>query len=127
MGRWSRALPEVNLLDLIPKRTIEHEIGDDNLVTLLAPRFKSAFLRKWLEPRLKQPFLKVKLDEVGSTVWLLCDGIRTVKEIAEPLRERFQDSLEPCYDRLGAFLQQLEGARFICYLNYEACLGERNR
>lgn len=127
MGRRSRTLPEVNLLDLIPKRLIEYEAGEDSIVTLLAPRFKSGILRKWLQPRLKRPLLKVKLDEIGSAAWLLCDGKRSVKEIAQPLRERFQDKIEPCYDRLGAFLGQLEGAHFICYLNYEACLEEQKR
>jgi hypothetical protein len=127
MGRRSRKPPEVNLLDLIPRRMIEHEIGDDNLVTLLAPRFKSSFLRKWLEPRMKRPYLKVRLDEIGSAVWLLCDGKRTVKEIAQPLRERFREKIEPCYDRLGQFMQNLEGNRFICYVNYEACLREQKR
>jgi hypothetical protein len=127
MGRRNKNQREVNLLDLVPKRIVDYEVGDDNTVTLLAPRFKSGLLRKWLQPRLKQPFLKVKLDEIGSAVWLLCDGKRSVKEIAHPLRERFQDTIEPCYDRLGVFLRQLEGNRFICYLNYEACLRERSR
>lgn len=122
MGRRRNALPEVNLLDLIPKRMIEHEVGEDNLVTLLAPRFKNACLRKWLEPRMKRPYLKIKLDEIGSAVWLLFDGKRSVKEIARPLRERFQEKIEPCYDRLGPFMQNLEGNHFICYVNYEACL-----
>ena len=127
VGRRNKALQEVNLLDLIPERIVEHEVGDDNLVTLLAPRFKSGILRKWLQPRLKRPFLKIKLDEIGSAVWLLCDGKRTVKDIAQPLQERFRDSIEPCYDRLGVFLRQLEGARFIRYINYEACRGVQIR
>lgn len=127
MGRRKNALQEVNLLDLIPERMIEHEVGDDNLVTLLAPRFKSAFMRKWLQPRLKRPFLKVKLDEIGSAVWLLCDGKRSVKEIAHPLRERFKEKIEPCYDRLGLFMRNLEANHFICYVNYESCLREREQ
>jgi hypothetical protein len=124
MGRKRRGPPEVNLLDLIPQRIIEHEIGSDDLVILLAPRFKNAFLRKHLQPRLKRPFLKVNLDEIGSAVWLLCDGKRSVGEIAEPLRERFRETIEPCYDRLGQFMQHLEANRFICFTNYEECLKE---
>ena len=127
MGRRRSAPQEVNLLDLVPKRMIEHEIGDDNLVTLLAPRFKNAFLKRWLEPRMKRPFLMVKLDEVGSAIWLLCDGKRSVKEIAQPLRDRFQEKIEPCYDRLGLFMQNLEGNQFIRYVNYEACLRKQER
>ena len=112
---------EINLLDLIPERMIEYEIDEENMVVLKAPRFKSRLLKKWLQPRLKNPYLKVKLDEIGSSVWLLCDGRRNVKEIAGILREKFQEKIEPCYDRLGKFFQQLERARFICYLNLEEC------
>lgn len=127
MGRRESSKREVNLLDLIPQRLIEYEIGDDDLVTLLAPRFRNRLLKKWLQPRLKHQYLKVRLDEIGSAVWLLCDGNRTVKEIAGPLRERFAEKIEPCFDRLSVFLQNLEGNRFICYVNYEACLEERRR
>jgi hypothetical protein len=127
MGRRGIKNREVNLLDLIPERIIEFEISDDGLVTLLAPRFRNKLLKKWLQPRLKRPYLRVKLDEIGSAVWLLCDGKRTVKEIAGPLRERFAEKIEPCFDRLSVFLRNLEGNRFICYVNYEACLEERSR
>ncbi len=127
MGRRGSTKREVNLLDLIPKRIIEYEIGDDDLVTLLAPRFSNRLLKRWLQPRLKRPYLGVRLDEIGTAVWLLCDGKRTVKEIAGPLRERFAEEIEPCFDRLSVFLRNLEGNRFICYVNYEACLEERSR
>jgi hypothetical protein len=121
MGQKGKKRFEINLLDLIPKRMIEYEVSDQGLVTLLAPRFKNRLLRKWLQPRLKNPFLKVKLDEVGSAVWLLCDGQKSVKEIAVPLKEMFEEKIEPCYDRLGMFFQQLEGAHFIYYVNLEDC------
>jgi hypothetical protein len=115
---------EINLLDLVPKRIIEYEVADDGIVTLFAPRFKSAFLRKWLQPRLKKPFLRVTLDEIGSAVWLLCDGGQNVKEIASQIQERFEEQIEPCYERMGLFFQQLEGARFITYTNLDQCYAE---
>jgi hypothetical protein len=113
---------EINLLDLIPKRLIEYDLGDEELVTLLAPRFKNRLLRRWFEPRLRNPLLKVKLDRIGSATWLLIDGKRNVKEIAAGLRERFGEEIEPCYDRLGLFMRQLEGSHFICFINVKECL-----
>ncbi|MCK4237246.1 MAG: PqqD family protein [Candidatus Krumholzibacteria bacterium] len=121
MGRKEKKKLEINLLELIPKRMIEYEVDDENMVTLKAPRFKNRLLKKWLQPRVKTPFLKVKLDEIGSSVWLLCDGQRNVKDMAGILREKFQEKIEPCYDRLGTFFQQLERTRFISYLNLEEC------
>ena len=90
-------------------------------MTLLAPRFKNRFLRRWLLPRFKRPFFKVELDDIGSSLWLLCDGERNVKEIARIIREHFDERVEPCYDRMGMFFQQLEGARFITYTNLDKC------
>jgi hypothetical protein len=126
MGRKDGRQREVNLLDLIPKRTVEYEVQNDGNVTLLVPRFRSGLLKKLVQPRLKRPYLKVKLDELGSAVWLLCDGRRSVKDIATPLRVRFHENIEPCYDRLAVFMRQLEGNRFICYVNFEACLEEHH-
>ena len=116
---------EINLLELIPNRVIEYDADENVIVTLQAPRFKSDFMRKWLQPRLKRPFLRVTLDEIGSSVWMLCDGRRKIGEIAEIMQRRFGDKIEPCYDRLGAFFQQLEHARFIAYSNLDECYVEK--
>ena len=124
MGRKKKR-GDINLLELVPCRMIEYEMSEDVIVTLQAPRFKSRFMRRWIEPRLKRPFLKVELDEIGSSVWMLCDGNRNVKDIAELMRRRFGERIEPCYERLGLFFQQLEANRFITYSNLEACYAER--
>ncbi len=126
LGRRKKKPLEVNLLELIPKRMVDHEIDETTIVTLLVPRFKNKLLKKWIEPRVKRRYLKVKLDEIGGAVWLLCDGQKNVKEIASVLREQFQEKIEPCYDRLGMFFQQLEQTELICYLNLEECRKVRN-
>jgi hypothetical protein len=116
---------EINLLDLVPTPIIGHEVNDDGIVTLHAPRFKSRILRRLLVPRLKRPSFKVELDDIGSALWLLLDGERDVKEIARVMHERFGERIEPCYDRMGMFFQQLERARFITYSNLDRCYVER--
>ncbi len=116
---------EINLLELVPCRVIEYDTDEESLVTLQAPRFRSDFMRKWLQPRLKRPYLKVSLDEIGSSVWMLCDGNRKIKDIAEIMQDRFGEKIEPCYERLGLFFQQLEHARFIAYSNLEECYVEK--
>jgi ribosome recycling factor len=77
------------------------------------------------QKHIKNIAIKVKLDDMGSEVWLLCDGTRNVKEIAELLKEKFKERIEPCHDRLGIFFQQLEMARFISYKNLGQCLKAR--
>ena len=76
-------------------------------------------MKRLFEPRHKSPYIKIKLDDIGSEIWLLCDGKRTVGEIAELAKEKFQERIEPRYERLGVFFRQLEGAHFIAYVNLE--------
>jgi hypothetical protein len=117
MGKRKRA--DVNLLDLVPRRIVEHEIDEARFVAILMPRFRNRVMKRLFEPRHKSPFIKIKLDEIGSEVWLLCDGTRNVGEIAAMMREKFNERIEPCNDRLALFFRQLEQARFISYTNLE--------
>jgi len=117
MGKTAKV--EVNLLDLIPRRIAEYEVDDARIVTVLVPRFGNRIMKRLFEPRLKRPFHRIKLDDIGSEVWLLCDGSRNVGEIAELMREKFKERIEPCYDRLGLFFRQIERARFVAYSNLE--------
>ena len=120
MGK--RTKTDVNLLDLVPRRIVEHEIDEAHLVTVLMPRFKNRFMKRLFEPRHKSPFIKINLDEIGSEVWLLCDGARTIGEISALMREKFNERIEPCNDRLAVFFRQLEQAHFVSYTNLEECL-----
>jgi len=107
--------PEINLLELIPVKNMQWEKKEDGLIVLLKPKFKHPFFKKHILPRLKYPFYKVKLDDVGSFVWERCDGKKTVKEIAHGLKEEFGEKVEPLYNRLALFLQNLEKNRFIYF------------
>ncbi|OQX83505.1 MAG: hypothetical protein B6D63_06110 [Candidatus Latescibacteria bacterium 4484_7] len=87
-------------------------------------KFKNKWMKKIFEPRLKTSFLKIKLDEIGSSVWMLCDGEKNIKEIGEILRERFHEKIEPCYERLNLFFKQLEEVKFVQFTNLDECLKE---
>ncbi len=106
---------KVNLLDLIPVRNINWKKEEDELIVLLQPKFKNPFLAKHLLPRLKNPYYKIRLDDVGSFLWERCDGILTVKELANCMKDRFGDKIEPLYDRIALFLQSLERNHLIKY------------
>lgn len=97
----------INLLDLKPIRSFEYVIQDDNKVTLLIPKFRDKILGKYLQTIIKKKYYKVKLDTLGSFVWLKCDGQTTVREIATKLKDVFGDAAEPAYDRVATFIQQL--------------------
>jgi hypothetical protein len=121
--RGKKRRSEVNLLELVPDKLLGSETGEDGVVTIRAPRFHNGILKRLIEPRLKRPYMMIRLDEIGTAVWEQIDGERTIGEIAAILRKRFGESIEPCNDRLAVFFAQLELSRFISYRNLEEVRG----
>jgi len=105
----------INLLDLIPVRTISWERNEKGLIVLLKPKFRHPFIVKHFLSRLRKPHYRINLDSIGSYVWEQCDGNRSVKEVAENMGQEFGEKVEPLYDRLTLFLQSLEKNHFIYY------------
>ena len=117
MFRRSRRRPEtIDWGDLRPRRLREYQDlpggGSRPRVSVLVPRFRSAFFARLTRSMELEPYL-VHLDEVGSFVWLRCDGSHRVAEIAELLREEFGEEILPLEERLTLFLSQLARGRLI--------------
>lgn len=110
-----KILKGANYLELTPLRLNEEEISEENLVTILIPKFQNKFAARFIIPKLKSPVIKLKLDELGSAVWLLIDGKRTVDKIAQLLLEKFGNKIEPINERLTKFLTGLYEQRFITF------------
>ena len=102
-----------NFLDFVPVRCVECECGGDGRMTLLRPKFPGGLLRRFVQHRLSKPFYKVHLDDVGSCVWELVNGARTVGEIAGELERRFGPRVTPAHDRVCLFLRELEKGSMI--------------
>ena len=109
---------EQNLFDLIPERKNEYEKTEDGIVWIIQPKFTNKFMVKYVLPYLKRPFFKVELDEFGSKVWEYIDGKNTIEQIGKVLHADFGEKIEPVYDRLAMFFQQLHRLKFIQYKNY---------
>jgi hypothetical protein len=112
--RGKRGAP-VSFLELKPVRLVQWEMTEQGRAVLIAPKFSSRFLAKWLVPLLAKPFFKVRLDDYGSFVWLRCDGQTTVETIAEQAYSQFGESVQPLYERLTSFLRRLEREDFLQY------------
>ena len=109
-----KILKNISLLDLTPMRMIEHQLDDDNIATLLYPKFKNKKLSKYMLGS-RSPYIKMKLDEIGTASWLLIDGNRKISEIVDALSEQFGDKIKPAYDRIGKFLTQLYNNKYISF------------
>lgn len=63
---------------------------------------------------LKKPKVShVHLDEIGSFVWSLIDGEKTIMDFGEPLEEYFGEKAQPTYERLAKYFRILESYGFI--------------
>lgn len=111
-----RILKHSNYLNLTPVRKYQHEINSDGNVVILMPRFTGAFSRRFLQPRLKNPFIKIELDSIGSGVWLLADGKSNVKSICHTAKNQFGDTIHPVHDRVTKFYSQLYLQKLISFI-----------
>jgi len=55
----------------------------------------------------------VHLEEVGSFVWPLLDGEKTILVLGEAVKEHFGEKAEPLYERLAKYFQILDSYRFV--------------
>ncbi|MEW6195945.1 MAG: PqqD family protein [Bacteroidota bacterium] len=110
-----KILKKANYLELHPIRLHKEELNEENLVTILIPKFKNPFLVKYLVPKMKSPVIKLKLDELGSSAWLMFDGKKNVGKIASSLTEKFGDKIQPVNERLTKFLTGLYEQKLISF------------
>ncbi len=104
---------ERNLLDLIPEKLCDSTVDKEGRVIILAPRFKSKLGKKIFEPIVKNRHIKIHLDEAGSIVWNLIDGEKTVFEIANILKNKLGENVEPVYERTGKLIAIMKVNKFI--------------
>jgi hypothetical protein len=70
------------------------------------------FLR-WL---VKKPAVSdIELDELGSRVWILIDGNRSVYDIGQELLKEFGEKCQPVYERLIMYLRYLNKKGWIAF------------
>ncbi len=70
---------------------------------------------RWL---VKKPSVSdLELDELGSEVWLLIDGQKTIYDIGQELYNKFGSKCEPIYDRLILYIRYLNRRGWISFKN----------
>lgn len=110
-----KILKNSNYLDLTPYKLYNEEITSEGLVNVLIPKFTNPLAVKFLTPRLKAPDIKIKLDEIGSAVWLEMDGKKKVGIITKNMESKFGEKIKPVNERLTTFLTQLYMQKFISF------------
>lgn len=94
-------------------RRLAWKEDNEGRVVVFKPRFGEGKLGRWLASALRLPDYRIRLDEMGTLVWKLCDRKATASQIAERMRRRFSGKVEPAEDRLYDFIMQLKRAGMI--------------
>ena len=106
-------------MDLIPRPIVASETAENHRVHLLLPRYGSGKIGRLLEQMIKSSPVRVKLDDLGSAVWQLCNGQRNVGEIARTIDQKFGDRARPVNERLAIFFRVLERQKLIEWVETE--------
>ena len=87
---------------------------EENAVTLEIQN--KGIMNKIAQKLFKKPKISyIHLDEMGSFIWPLLDGNKTIIEIGISVKEKFGDAAEPLYDRLAKYFQILDSYGFILW------------
>ena len=104
-----------NYLDYIPavnpKNTWDEADGKVT-IHMVHRGFYATIAQKFFhKPRVSH----IDLDKMGSFIFPLIDGERSIYEIGEQVKLQFGEAAEPLYERLAKYMQILRNNRFIYY------------
>ncbi len=86
---------------------------DENGIVTLEIENTGAFNRI-AQKLLKKPKISyVHLDEMGSFLWPLIDGEKTITELGEYVKKKFGEKANPLYERLAKYFQILDSYGFV--------------
>lgn len=100
------------LLNYYPVRITEFSV-ENGRVTVIYKETRKSFLFDLLLKRFARKTHHIDLDEIGSYVWQLCDGNKSINEIINLSKDHFGEKIEPAEDRVQKFIRSLTAAKFI--------------
>jgi len=105
-----------NYLDYVPTHAnLKFEMNESGQVTLFVEN--KGFFHKMAQLLLKKPKIsQVHLEEMGSFIWPLIDGKRSIYDIAVLVKEQYGEKAEPLYNRLVQYMKNLEAYGFISFI-----------
>ena len=102
----------VDFENVFPFRNCEYETND-NLITVNYKKAKLTFIEKTFFKKQSAKPHKIDLDEIGSFIWLQCDGKKNVSEITNFARNHFLDKIEPAKERVELFINQMHKNKLV--------------
>ena len=106
--KYSELSPKmIKLLSVYPVRQPVKWVTENDRIVLVYPKNFSKF-ETWLHKRIGGPEkIRRPLDEVGTKIWLMCDGKHTIEYICSELHEQYREEIEPVLERVWKFIELL--------------------
>lgn len=109
---------QINYLDLIPKKSGALRWHDDLRGRTILEVENTGFFNSIAQKLFNRPrYSKIHLDEMGTFIWPLIDGEKTVSSIADLVKEHFGEKAEPLYPRIVKYFQIMESYNFVSFIN----------
>ena len=105
-----------NYLERKPLRVdgINWTVVEDKLVTLELEN--TGIFNRIAQKIFKKPKITyIHLDEMGSFIWPLLDGDKTIIQLGEYVKKEFGENANPLYERLAKYFQILDSYHFITW------------
>ena len=103
-----------NYLEKVPIRSeeIKWSVDDNDIVTLEIEN--KGWANKIAQKFFKRPKISyVHLDKLGSFIWPIIDGEKTIIDIGEFVDKEFGEESHPLYERLSQYFKILDSYHFI--------------
>lgn len=106
---------EENYLEKIPvKSNYEWSADNDGIVTLQIEN--KGIFNKIAQKLFKKPKISyVHLDKMGSFIWPIIDGEKSILAIADLVDKEFGEEAKPLYERLAKYFQILSSYGFVTF------------
>ena len=103
-----------NYLDKVPKRgtQIIWEKDNEGMVTLSIEN--NGRMNKIAQKFFRKPKVSyIHLDEIGSYIWTLMDGMKNIYQIGQDMEKELGEKINPLYERLTSYINVLDSYGFI--------------
>ena len=101
-------------------RNLEWQEKGTGLVTVLRPCLGKSRISRRIATIFQFDDYRIRLDQVGSAVWKLCNGQTRVEAMKNELAASFpEEDKETLEERLTAFLHQMNRSRMVTILSPE--------
>ena len=107
-----------NYLDYVPKHNSLFECRENKKGRVEVKVHNKGIFNRIAQLIARKPrYSYIELDDFGTFVWHSIDGVRSIYDIGQLVKEHFGEKAEPLYERLCYFIKLLHKNQFIVYMN----------